>query len=190
MYHEAIRCNVSGNIGTKPLGTPRAPVWCEEDQSACVKGPKQMIYWNQASGNNIVVPAEYDASGVELKSPRYSAVCGFEDGPCRTPLMDRFDILYHAGAQNDIFDDYRLGLSLLIGKHMALANSLFDTSSSAATVVERSTDSEPVHGSASTIVTTPSISAQVSDDLTWVASSIRRSHRAMRKVGTESGGPY
>ncbi|KAF9056912.1 hypothetical protein BDP27DRAFT_1454267, partial [Rhodocollybia butyracea] len=97
MYHEAIRCNVTGNIGTKPLATPRAPVWCEEDQSACIKGPKQMIYWNQASGNNIVVPAEYDASGVELKSPRYSAVCGFEDG-----------------AQSDIFDDYSSSAATLV----------------------------------------------------------------------------
>ncbi|KIK64426.1 hypothetical protein GYMLUDRAFT_413966, partial [Collybiopsis luxurians FD-317 M1] len=55
MYHEAIRCKVTGNTGTKPIGKPRPPVWCEGDPDSCIKGPKQMLYWNQASGSNIVV---------------------------------------------------------------------------------------------------------------------------------------
>ncbi|KIK64418.1 hypothetical protein GYMLUDRAFT_161211 [Collybiopsis luxurians FD-317 M1] len=88
MYHEAIRCKVAGNTGTKPIGKPRPPVWCEDDPDSCIKGPKQMLYWNQASGNNIVVDPTYDLSGVELKSPAYNVKCGFANG-----------------AQNDVFDD-------------------------------------------------------------------------------------
>ncbi|KAE9405803.1 hypothetical protein BT96DRAFT_305390 [Gymnopus androsaceus JB14] len=85
MYLEAIRCTVTGETGSKPLGTPKPPVWCQNNSSACVKGPKQMLYWHQASGNNIVVDG-YDLAG-EPKSPGYNAKCGFANG-----------------AQNDIFE--------------------------------------------------------------------------------------
>ncbi|KAF9056913.1 hypothetical protein BDP27DRAFT_1372961 [Rhodocollybia butyracea] len=84
IYHEAIRCTVTGATSTTPVGTPQPPVWCEDDPSACVTGPKQMLYWHQASGNNIEVTGT-DLAG-ELKSPAYNAKCGFADG-----------------AQNDIF---------------------------------------------------------------------------------------
>ncbi|KAJ4471106.1 hypothetical protein C8J55DRAFT_491609 [Lentinula edodes] len=79
------RCQVT-NPGNKVLGTPEPPVWCEGNSSACVSGPKQMLYWNQASGNNIAVSGK-DLSG-NAKSPAYNAKCGFADGK---------------GAQNDIF---------------------------------------------------------------------------------------
>lgn len=82
MYHEAIRCTVTGATSTTPVGTPQAPVWCEDDPSACVTGPKQMLYWHQASGDNIAVTG-YDLAG-ELKSPAYNAKCGFSDGESKT----------------------------------------------------------------------------------------------------------
>ncbi|KAE9409025.1 hypothetical protein BT96DRAFT_807357 [Gymnopus androsaceus JB14] len=78
MYHEAIRCNVTGATSTTPVGTPKAPVWCQNDTSACVTGPKQMLYWNQASGNNIEVDG-YDLAGAP-KSPAYNSKCGFSNG--------------------------------------------------------------------------------------------------------------
>lgn len=37
-----------------------------------------MLYWNQASGNNIAVSGK-DLSG-KAKSPAYNAKCGFADG--------------------------------------------------------------------------------------------------------------
>ncbi|GAW03006.1 hypothetical protein LENED_004693 [Lentinula edodes] len=83
MYFSPSRCQVT-NPGNKVLGTPKPPVWCEGNSSACVSGPKQMLYWNQASGNNIAVSGK-DLSG-KAKSPAYNAKCGFADG-----------------AQNDIF---------------------------------------------------------------------------------------
>ncbi|KAJ3859644.1 hypothetical protein EV359DRAFT_67987 [Lentinula novae-zelandiae] len=86
MYFEGIRCQVTPGSDPKPLGTPKAPVWCEDDTSACVTGPKQMLFWHQASGDNIEVDG-LDLAG-EFKSPGYNAKCGFSNG-----------------AQNDIFDD-------------------------------------------------------------------------------------
>ncbi|KAE9405808.1 hypothetical protein BT96DRAFT_811684 [Gymnopus androsaceus JB14] len=87
IYHEAIRCNVTGATSTTPVGTPQAPVWCEDDPSACVTGPKQMLYWHQASGNNIEVDGN-DLAG-ELKSPAYNAKCGFSHGEFKTILLQR-----------------------------------------------------------------------------------------------------
>jgi len=78
MYHQPFKCNVTGATSTTPLATPRPPVWCEDDQSKCVKGAKQMIYWHQQDGNNIAVDG-YDLSG-SPKSPAYNAKCGFPDG--------------------------------------------------------------------------------------------------------------
>ncbi|KAJ7718950.1 hypothetical protein DFH07DRAFT_859755 [Mycena maculata] len=84
MYNLPYRCKVTGATSTKAIGTPQPAVWCEDDASACVTGPKQLLYWNQLEGNNIEVSG-YDASGAP-KSPAYNAKCGFADG-----------------AQNDIF---------------------------------------------------------------------------------------
>ncbi|KAH8830497.1 hypothetical protein DL96DRAFT_1593181 [Flagelloscypha sp. PMI_526] len=86
MYHNAFRCKVTGATSTAPVGKPKPPVWCEDDASKCVKGPKQMIYWHQASGNNIEVKGN-DKSG-NAKSPAYNSKLGFLDGP-----------------QDDIFDN-------------------------------------------------------------------------------------
>jgi len=84
MYHQAFRCKVTGATSTAAVAPPKPPVWCEDDPSKCVKGSKQMIYWNQQEGDNIEVSG-MDLSG-HPKSPAYNAKCGFSDG-----------------AQNDIF---------------------------------------------------------------------------------------
>ena len=51
MYMQNHRCRVTGSTSTKKLGKPKAPVWCKEDQSKCVTGPKQMMAWNRKSTN-------------------------------------------------------------------------------------------------------------------------------------------
>ncbi|KIM60439.1 hypothetical protein SCLCIDRAFT_1183812 [Scleroderma citrinum Foug A] len=84
MYMEGFKCKVTNAKSTTPVGTPKPPVWCEDDQSKCVQGPKQIMIWNQLEGTNIEVEGE-DLSGSQ-KSPAYNAKCGFKDG-----------------AQNDIF---------------------------------------------------------------------------------------
>jgi len=85
IYHQGFKCKVLNAKSTIPLASPKPPVWCEDDPSKCVKGAKQMLYWNQLEGNNIEVDG-YDLSGSH-KSPAYNEKCGFADG-----------------AQNDIFE--------------------------------------------------------------------------------------
>jgi hypothetical protein len=84
IYHQAFKCRVSGAKSTTPLAAPKPPVWCENEPGKCVKGAKQMIYWNQNERNNVFVSG-WDASG-DPKSPGYNSKMGFPDG-----------------AQNDIF---------------------------------------------------------------------------------------
>ncbi|ESK91302.1 hypothetical protein Moror_2816 [Moniliophthora roreri MCA 2997] len=86
MYHQPFKCIVTGSTHISPVAPAKPPVWCEDDQSKCVKGSKQMLYWHQLEGNNIQVDG-YDLAG-SPKSPAYNAKCGFNDG-----------------AQNDIFED-------------------------------------------------------------------------------------
>jgi len=84
MYMTGWKCKVTGATSTTPVAAAQPPVWCEDDQSKCVKGSKQMIYWNQQDGNNMEVTG-YDLSGAQ-RSPAYNTKLGFADG-----------------AQNDIF---------------------------------------------------------------------------------------
>lgn len=77
---EGFKCEITGATSSIPLGTPKPPVWCEDDPSKCVTGPKQIMIWNQAEGNNIYVDG-YDLHGSH-KSPAYNAKCGFKDGKC------------------------------------------------------------------------------------------------------------
>jgi len=86
MYQNAFRCQVLGSTSTRKVGKGQPPVWCEDDPSKCVKGPKQMIAWNQLTGDNIEVDG-WDLSGGH-KSPGYNTKCGWTPGP-----------------QNDIFED-------------------------------------------------------------------------------------
>ncbi|KAF5377935.1 hypothetical protein D9615_006711 [Tricholomella constricta] len=78
MYMLPYRCKVTGWTGNAAVAPGSPPTWCEDDQSKCTKGPKQMVYWNQLEGNNIEVSGE-DLSG-EPRSPAYNAKLGFSNG--------------------------------------------------------------------------------------------------------------
>ncbi|KAJ8587089.1 hypothetical protein M405DRAFT_742501 [Rhizopogon salebrosus TDB-379] len=78
IYMQGFKCMVTGATSTTPIATAKAPVWCEEDQSTCTQGAKQILIWNQAEGNNIAVSGN-DQSG-HSKSPAYNSKCGFSDG--------------------------------------------------------------------------------------------------------------
>lgn len=47
MYMANYRCHVTGSSSNKKLATAKAPVYCKDDQSKCVKGAKQMVAWNR-----------------------------------------------------------------------------------------------------------------------------------------------
>ena len=78
MYMQGYKCNVTNSVSTTPIGTPKPPVWCEGAPSNCTQGPKQIIAWNQKTGNNIEVQG-FDLAG-DPKSPAYNMKCGFKDG--------------------------------------------------------------------------------------------------------------
>lgn len=70
---QGFKCTVTGSSPTaRPLGKPQAPVYCANEPEKCVSGPKQMLAWQQAEGNNIVTQ-----DGV---TPNYNAKCGWEEG--------------------------------------------------------------------------------------------------------------
>ncbi|KAL1727754.1 hypothetical protein EV714DRAFT_253538 [Schizophyllum commune] len=88
MFLNAYRCKVTGATSQRTLAKPQAPVYCENDDSACVKGAKQLMVWHQADGiDNINVDNRKQASG-KWASPAYNDKCGFAHG-----------------AQTDIFAD-------------------------------------------------------------------------------------
>jgi len=68
----------------RALAPAKAPVWCEDDPSKCVKGAKSMVVFHQLEGNNIGI--EGIQKDGNYKSPGYNQKTGFADG-----------------AQNDIF---------------------------------------------------------------------------------------
>ncbi|KAJ3524413.1 hypothetical protein NMY22_g11009 [Coprinellus aureogranulatus] len=78
MYMQPFKCKVVGQTGSRALASGVPPQWCEDDQSKCVAGPKQMVYWNQLEGNNVFV------SGVDLsgraRAPAYNNKMGFANG--------------------------------------------------------------------------------------------------------------
>lgn len=41
------KCHVTGSSSSRRLAAAKAPVFCKNDQSKCVKGAKQMIAWNR-----------------------------------------------------------------------------------------------------------------------------------------------
>ncbi|KAF9519655.1 hypothetical protein BS47DRAFT_1336747 [Hydnum rufescens UP504] len=84
MYMHPYRAKVTNSKSTKVVAPAKPPVWCEGTPSTCTKGAKQMVFWNQADGNNIVTTG-YQADG-SPKSPGYNMKLGFQNG-----------------AQNDIF---------------------------------------------------------------------------------------
>jgi hypothetical protein len=78
-YMSNFRCHVTNTTSTKTLAQAQAPVYCQDDDSKCVQGAKQMLVWHQKEGNNFELE--------DGQSPGYSTVMG-----------------YSAGAQNDIFE--------------------------------------------------------------------------------------
>ena len=78
MYMQGHKCIVTGSNSTRKLAVAKPPVYCEDAGSKCVKGAKQMIFYQQLDGNNVKNPP---------KMPTYNARMGFSDG-----------------AQNDIFE--------------------------------------------------------------------------------------
>ncbi|KAI6014655.1 hypothetical protein EDC04DRAFT_2578681 [Pisolithus marmoratus] len=91
IYMEGFKCMVTNATSTTPLGTPSAPVWCEDDQSKCVQGAKQIMIWNQLEDNNIEVSG-FDLSGM-AKSPAYNAKCGFKDGKQPFPPLIKAELM-------------------------------------------------------------------------------------------------
>ncbi|CDO75550.1 hypothetical protein BN946_scf184883.g12 [Trametes cinnabarina] len=89
IYMNGFKCQVTGDVGTQPLGKPAVPRRCGADPDHgrpdpvpgnCTIGAKTPMYWYQKEGNNMFEDT-YDA-------PYYNQLYGFADG-----------------AQNDIFMD-------------------------------------------------------------------------------------
>jgi hypothetical protein len=83
MYMQPFRCKVVGEnaIVTTYKVRPKSakpPVWCQDDSTKCVKGAKQMIYYNQLDGNNIDLTGK-DNEGNPRK-PAYDMRYGYANG--------------------------------------------------------------------------------------------------------------
>lgn len=49
MYMQNHRCKVTGSTSTKKLGKPKPAVYCRDNPTKCVPGPKQMMVWHRKS---------------------------------------------------------------------------------------------------------------------------------------------
>jgi hypothetical protein len=72
---QGFKCTVANATSTVPLAKAQPPVYCVDDPSKCVKGAKQMLAWNQLTGDNIVTPQVWGVS------PGYNEKCGWTAGP-------------------------------------------------------------------------------------------------------------
>lgn len=78
---QGFKCNVTGASPTAaPLAKAQAPVFCENDSSKCVKGAKQMLAWQQATGNNIET--------AQWITPNYNQKCGWAEG-AQTDIFEK-----------------------------------------------------------------------------------------------------
>ncbi|KAG2047952.1 hypothetical protein BDR06DRAFT_963293 [Suillus hirtellus] len=153
IYMQGFKCMVTGATSTTPLATPKPPVWCEEDQSTCTQGAKQILIWNQAEGNNIEVSG-FDLSG-NAKSPAYNSKCGFKDG-----------------AQNDIFGTSSSAAAppAAIASSPSSATSLSSSASaSSSSAVASSSPAVSSYSSPSSPASSPASSSKISSSA--VASS-------------------
>ncbi|KAF5311635.1 hypothetical protein D9611_009517 [Ephemerocybe angulata] len=83
MYMQPFKCKVTNgfSIFGPPTFKPAKalpPVWCQDDPSKCIVGPKQMIYYNQLDGNNVNLTGVDDAGNP--KKPAYDMRYGWADG--------------------------------------------------------------------------------------------------------------
>ena len=95
MYMQGFKCNVTGNAGSKALAPAKPPVWCEDNSSKCVSGAKQMIFWQQADGNNVGNLNEQadDLSG----NPRfatYNNKMGFSSGKYPWLVFEKSTVVF------------------------------------------------------------------------------------------------
>lgn len=57
--------------------------WCENDRGRCVKGAKQLVIWNQNSGNTIAftgVGRAGEQNDLQQFSPGYGKKLGWSNG--------------------------------------------------------------------------------------------------------------
>ncbi|KAF9476867.1 hypothetical protein BDN70DRAFT_881859 [Pholiota conissans] len=78
MYMQPFRCKVTGQTGTQPVSRATAPMWCEGNQSQCIAGAKQMVFYGQIEGNNVDISG-LDSTG-QPKAPTYDTRMGFTSG--------------------------------------------------------------------------------------------------------------
>ncbi|KJA14486.1 hypothetical protein HYPSUDRAFT_150365 [Hypholoma sublateritium FD-334 SS-4] len=124
LYMQGFRCTVTGSK-TNPVRTIKypavAPQWCQDNSAQCVTGPKQMIYWQQAEGNNVVVSGN-DKYGFP-KFPVYNMNMGFPNGTLtmyalgdsRTLLTGDYDI---RRPNNNILELAPIGIHLATPFHL------------------------------------------------------------------------
>jgi len=72
MYMTGFNCNVSNGNANAKIGAPKPPVYCKDNKSSCVTGPKQPEYW--ANDRSNVKFLGYD------KKPAYNANWGYMEG--------------------------------------------------------------------------------------------------------------
>lgn len=48
------KCDVTESTSTKKVAPAQVPVYCEDDETKCVKGAKQMIAFNRMIFGNLV----------------------------------------------------------------------------------------------------------------------------------------
>ncbi|KAI0775242.1 hypothetical protein BD413DRAFT_611566 [Trametes elegans] len=80
MYMNTFRCQVTGDVGSQPIGKPAVPRRCGPDPELnrpavpenCTVGAKQPMYWHQAEGSNMFEDPN--------TPPAYNALYGFADG--------------------------------------------------------------------------------------------------------------
>lgn len=64
VYMNGFQCNITGNVGTQPIGKPGLARQCGADAASghpanpsnCTIGPKNPMYWDQTEQNNVCTP--------------------------------------------------------------------------------------------------------------------------------------
>jgi hypothetical protein len=81
---QGFKCNVTNASPTaKPLAKAQLPIYCENEPDKCVKGAKQMLAWQQATGNNIETK--------QGLTPNYNQKCGWAEGAQKDIFQDAMD---------------------------------------------------------------------------------------------------
>ncbi|EXJ69370.1 uncharacterized protein A1O5_07406 [Cladophialophora psammophila CBS 110553] len=150
IYMQGFKCVVTGATSTIPLGKAQAPVMCDTDPSKCVKGAKQMIVWNQLTGNNVVTTGS--------QTPAYNTRNGFTPGP-----------------QDDIFEGAPSTPGGPASSSTTSSNSIFISATApAATHVQSWTTSAAGTSSSGAIsMTPPTTSSSVSPSWTTLATVVK-----------------